>query len=151
MYRAVPPIQERADELKHLLAAERHPQPRQRLHALSLLTRGQATTRTDRARWCGVYRETVGHWLDRYAQGGLPLLLDIYIPQDKPSQLPPAVLTHLAQRLCQPHGVGSYDELRCWLQQEHGITIKYTTLANFLHRKYHTRPNVARPSHIKTP
>ncbi len=59
------------------------------------------------------------------------------------------MLATLEQRLRDPHGFGSYHEIRRWLQEEHGIVVKYKTLANFLRRNYHTHPTVARPSHIK--
>lgn len=93
MYRTIPPIQETADELKRLLPDERHPQKRQRLHALYLLASKQATSRSDVAVLLGVYRETGAPWLDRYARGGLPALLTVEVPSGKPSQLPPPVLT----------------------------------------------------------
>lgn len=149
MYRPIPPIQAAPDELKRLLHDERQPQKRQRLHALYLLASKQATSRSEVAALLGVYRETVGHWLDRYTQGGLPALLEVYVPQGKRSQLPPPVLAELEQRLRQPQGCGSYHEIRHWLQHEHGILITYKTLANVLRRTYQSHPNVARPSHIK--
>lgn len=149
MYRAIPAITETADTLKQLLKAERHPQKRQRLHALYLLASGQAKTRTEVAVLLGVYRETVGHWLDRYAAGGLTALLDISVPAGKAACLPVDVLTDLEQRLRHPQAFGSYDEIRRWLLEQHGIQIKYKTLANFLRRNYQTSPRATRRRYRK--
>ena len=153
MYRPIPTTQEAPNELKRFLHDERQPQKRQRLHALYLLARKQATSRREVAALLGGYRATVGHWLDRSTEGGFPALLEVYVPQGKRPQLPPPppVLAALEQRLRQPQGFGSYHEIRRWLHEEHSIVIKYKTWANFLRRNDQPHPKVARPRHIKTP
>jgi hypothetical protein len=96
MNNVIPRIQESADELKQLLAREHHAAKRQRLHALYLLASGQARFRGDVARLPGVDRNTVGRWLDQYAQGGLPALLTLYVPtapQETSSSWRPAATT----------------------------------------------------------
>src|SRR5918911_3100390 len=74
MYKAIPPIHETAEELKRLQKQEHHRLKQQRLHALYLLASGQAHERQEVAALLGVSRNTVGHWLDIYADGGLKAL-----------------------------------------------------------------------------
>jgi hypothetical protein len=93
MRKPVPPIRESADELKQRLKQERHPVRQQRLQALYLVASGHARYRPDVAALLGLDRNTVGHWLDRYAAGGLAALLALYIPKGKRSPLTPE---HLA-------------------------------------------------------
>lgn len=151
MYRAMPAIREEAEELKRLMRQERHPQKRQRLQMLYLVASEQAQTRTALAPLLGVNRETVGDWLRLYADGGREALLTIRTPPGKASIIPAPVVAELRERLSQPEGVASYEEVRSWLFEQHGISIKYKTLANFLHSKLKTSPKVVRPRHIKKP
>jgi transposase-like protein len=151
MYRAMPTITEDADELKRLMKQERHPLKRQRLQMLYLVASEQAQTRTALAPLLGVNRETVGDWLQLYADGGRDLLLTIRTPPGKQPTIPAPVVAELREHLSNPEGVGSYDEVRVWLFEQHGIAIKYKTLANFLHTKLKTSPKVVRPRHIKKP
>ena len=110
MNKVIPIILESADELKVFLARERHPAKHQRLHALYLLASDQARFRGDVARLLGVDRNTVGRWLDQYAQGGLPALLARYVPPGKRKPLAPEQLAQLRQRLEDPQGFASYDD-----------------------------------------
>jgi transposase-like protein len=151
MYRAMPTVTEDAEELKRLMKQERHPLRRQRLQMLYLIASSQARTRTALGPLLGVNRETVGDWLRLYNEGGCEALLTIRTPPGKAPIIPTSVVAELRERLSQPEGVGSYDEVRTWLFEQHGISIKYKTLANFLHTKLKTSPKVVRPRHIKKP
>lgn len=151
MYRAMPAVTEDADELKRLMKQERHPLKRQRLQMLYLVASEQAQTRTALAPLLGVNRETVGDWLHRYAQGGHEALLTIRTPPGPVPVLPPPVVAKLRERLSRPEGVGSSNEVRVWLFEQHGIQIKHKTLANFLYTTLHPSPKVVRPQHIKKP
>jgi hypothetical protein len=151
MYRAMPTVSEDADELKRLMKQERHPLKRQRLQMLYLVASKQAQTRTALAPLLGVNRETVGDWLQLYADGGREHLLTVRTPPGKQPIIPTPVVAELRAHLSTPEGVGSYDEVRVWLFEQHGIEIKYKTLANFLHTKLKTSPKVVRPRHIKNP
>src|SRR5687768_15896743 len=101
MNKTIPIIRESADELKQRLKHERHPAKRQRLQALYLLASGQARFRADVAQLLAVDRNTIGRWLDRYTQGGLDALLDLYVPPGKAPALQPAQLAQLQQTLQQ--------------------------------------------------
>jgi transposase len=112
MRTAFPAIPEDAETLKERLRRERDGRMRARLQMLYLLASGQAQTRQDVAQLLGVHRNTIGHWLVRYAAGGLETLLALYVPPGKPLSLPPDVLATLEQALQQPAGVASYEALR---------------------------------------
>ena len=149
MNKALPVIQESADDLKHLLTRERHPAKHQRLHALYVLATGQARFRGEVAQMLGVDRNTVARWLDQYAAGGLAALLQIYVPAGKRKPLTPAQLAHLQQRLATPEGFGSYDEARQWIADTFGVTLSYNATHKLLRYKLGAKLKVARPSHKK--
>lgn len=149
MYRAMPEVKERAEELKQAMKQERHPLKRQRLQMLYLVASEQATTRSALAPLLGVHRETVGDWLAAYAEGGLDALLTIRTPPGKTPFLPPDVVEALRAKLSQPEGVARYRDVQVWLVEQFGLDIKYKTLANFLRTKLNTSPKVVRPQHIK--
>ena len=149
MNKSIPVIHESADELKQLLSQERHPDKHQRLHALYLLASGQARFRNDVARLLGLDRNTVGRWLNQYAEGGLPALLTLYVPPGKPKPLPPDQLARLRQRLEDPQGFASYDEARQWIQDAFGVALTYNATHKLVRYKLGAKLKVARPTHIK--
>lgn len=149
MNKPIPVIHESADELKQLLARERQPTKHQRLHALYLLASGQVRFRSQVAHLLGVDRNTIARWLDQYAQGGLPALLQIYVPAGKRKPLTPAQLTQLEQQLATPQGFGSYDEARQWIADTFGVTLSYNATHKLLRYKLGAKLKVARPTHIK--
>ena len=75
MRRAIPPITEHTDELKHRLQREHDGHQKPRLQMLYVLASGQAHTRQEVAQLLGVHRNTIGRWLARYASEGLDALL----------------------------------------------------------------------------
>ncbi len=149
MNKAVPVIQESVDTLKQLLARERHPLKHQRLHTLYLLASGQARFRNDVARLLGLDRNTVGRWLDQYAHGGLPALLELYVPAGKRKPLSNDQLVHLRRRLADPQGFASYDEVRRWIHDTFGVVLSYNATHKLVRYKLGAKLKVVRPSHIK--
>ena len=149
MYKPIPAIKETADELNRLQKQERHPLKQKRLHALYLLASGQATERQHVARLLGVSRNTVGHWLDSYAEGGLTAMLTVKPLPGRVPALNEAQVTQLREALARPEGFGSYGEVQHWIASELGVTMKYNAVYNLVHDKLGARPKVARPSHPK--
>lgn len=145
VYRPLPAIDETADALKAAMKAERHPDKHQRLHALYLLASGQARTRTQVADQLGVSRETVGHWLATYTAGGLQALLTLYVPRGKQSRVTPAARADLERVLRDPDGCPSYEAMRDWLWQTHGIWYETRVLANLCRTIWGPRAKVVRP------
>jgi transposase len=149
MRNPIPPILEEVAALKERLQHEHDGHKKPRLQMLYLLASGQAHTRQDVARLLGVHRNTIGHWLALYAAGGLAALLATYVPAGKPVSLAPEVLASLEQALRRSEGFASYEALRQWVRQTHGVEVKYKTLYTLVRTRFHTKLKVARPSHTK--
>ncbi len=149
MNNAVPPIHESAAELKELLTRERRREKQQRLHALYLLASGQARSRITVASLLGVSRGTVGRWLATYAAGGLPALLDIYIPAGKVPALSPAQVAQLHAALERPEGFASYGAVQQWIADELGVKMHYHAVHKLVRYKLRGKLKVPRPVHIK--
>lgn len=149
MRTALPPITDHTDELKHRLQREHDGHKKPRLQMLYLLASRQARTRQDVAHLLGVHRNTIGRWLAIYAAGGLDALLAIYVPAGKPVSLAPAVLASLDQALQRPEGFASYEALRRWVRQTHGVEVQYQTLYALVRTRFRAKLKVPRPSHTK--
>ena len=116
---------------------------------LDLLATRQAQDRQEVARLLELHRTTISRWLAHYATGGLEALLATYSPAGKPVSLAPAVLASLEQALRRPEGFASYEALRQWVAQTHGVWIKYKTLYTLVRTRVQTTLKVPRPSHTK--
>jgi transposase len=149
MRTAIPQITERTDELKHRLQREHDSHKKLRLQMLYLLASGQAHTRRDVAYLLGVHRNSIGRWLAIYAASGLDALLATYVPAGKPIALAPGVLASLEQALYRPDGFASYEALRQWVRQTHGVEVKYKTLYRIVRTRFRAKLKVPRPSHTK--
>ena len=151
MRNAPPVIIEDVENLKQRLHHAQHGRKKPRLQMRYLLASGQAKTRRDVAKLLGVHRNTIGHWLARYATGGLEALLDLYVPPGKPVSLPPDVLAGLEQALRQPAGFASYEAVRQWVTQHDHLDVKYHTLYTIVRTRFNAKLKVPRPSHTKKP
>lgn len=146
---ALPTISESADDLKRRLRDERHPRKRQRLHLLFLIASHQVRSRSQLSHVLGITRNTVARWLASYHQGGLPALLDLYVPEGKAPTLSPLQLEQLRARLTHPDGFASYAEIQQWIHDSLGVPMKYDAVHNLVHDKLKARPKVPRLSHEK--
>ena len=149
MRTAIPPSMDHADDLRHRLQREHNGHKEPRLQMLYLLASGQARTRQDVAPLLGVHRNTIGRWLAIYASGGLDALLATYVPAGKPLSLAPAVLASLEQALRCPAGLASYEALRRWVRQTHGVEVKDKALYRIVRTRFRAKLKVPRPSHTK--
>ncbi len=151
MRNPVPPIREDETTLKERLQREHDGHRKPRLQMLYLLVTRQAQDRQDVARLRGIHRNTIGRWLARYAAGGLEALLATYLPTGKPVSLAPPVLASLENALHRPEGFASYEALRQWVRQTHGVEVKYKTLYTLVRVRFKAKRKVARPRHTKNP
>lgn len=149
MYKPIPPIRETPEELKQRRQQERHWLKQQRLQALYLLATGQAQERQQVATLLGISRNTVGRWLDRYAQDGLDGLLYLKPLPGKAPALTAEQLTRLREALAQPQGFGSYGEVQAWIANELGVEMQYHAVHTLVHDKLGARLKVPRLSHPK--
>ena len=123
MRTAIPPITECKTERKQRLRREHDSHQKLRLQMLSLLASGQAHDRQEVAHLLGRHRHTIGRWLARYAARGLHALWETYVPPGNPVSLAPAVLASLEPALRRPEGFASYEALRQWVRQTHGVEV----------------------------
>jgi transposase len=151
MRTAIPPITEPEAELKQRLRHAQDSHKKLRLQMLYLLASGQARDRQQVAHLLAVHRNTIGRWLALYAARGLEALLETYVPAGKPVSLAPEVLASLEQALHRPEGFASYEALRQWVRQTHGVEVKYKTLYTLVRVRFKAKLKVARPSHTKKP
>ena len=149
MNNAVPPLHESAEELRHLLSRERHPDKQQRLHALYLLASGQARSRTTVASLLGVSRGTIGRWLTTYAHGGLQALLAIYVPSGRVPALSADQLAQLQAALDRPEGFASYGAVQQWIADSLGVSMGYHAVYKLVRRNLRAKLKVPRPQHEK--
>jgi transposase len=149
MWQDIPPIQETVTELIEHLRTERSARRRTRLQVLYLLQSGQAQTRQEVATLVAVHRHTIGRWLTVYARAGLQAMLTLHTHSNRAPALPAPVRQALARKLGEPHGFGSYGEVQQWLQQRHGVRVKYKTLHRLVRYQLKAKLKVPRASHVK--
>ena len=149
MRTAIPPITDHTDDLKHRRQREHDGHKKPRLQLRYRLARGPAHTRQDVAHRLGVHRQTIGRWLASYAAGGLDAVLATDVPAGKPSSLAPAVLASLKQGLHSRAGFASYEALRQWVRQTHGVEVKDKTRYGIVRPRFRAKLKVPRPSHTK--
>jgi len=118
---------------------------------LDWLASGQAPTRQQVAQLLGVPRNPIGHWLARYAAGGLEALLALYVPAGTPLSLSPEGLAAIEPALRQPSGFASYEALRQWVQQTQPLEVNEHTRYTSVRSRFHAKLKVPRPSHTKPP
>ncbi len=149
MNRTMPIVIESADDLKTRFHREHNPHKRERLQMLYFIASAQATRRVQLASLLGVSRNTITRWLALYTTGGIPALLDLYVPPGKAPALTPDQLEQLRLRLAQPEGFASYGEVQHWIADTLGVDMRYHAVHTLVYDKLHARLKVARPSHEK--
>jgi len=152
MRKAMPRIPESADALQRHMNSERDLKKRQRLHALYLAASGQARQRQEIAALLGVHRHSVAGWFRAYTEGALDHALSYQRPMPPVHQrITAAALTALHDKLQDPHGFASYDQMRVWLAEEHQVALAYSSVHALVRYKLHAKPKRPRPSHTKKP
>ncbi len=149
MRKKIPEIHESVEELQSLFKSEKEPHKKQRLQALYLLQSKQAKTRLDLASFFSLHRHTIAHWLNSYEDGGLELLLTIYVSPGKPSSFTPEIKKDLKARLDDPSGFHSYGEIQQYLADQHNLHLCYSRVHDIVHYEMKSKLKTARPSHKK--
>src|SRR5512134_2015496 len=142
-------IIETAEELKHLMQAQKKPQIRERLQALYLLKSGYSNTLQDVAHCLGRAKTTIENWLTLYRKKGVLGVLAWNYKGGRPAALSEPVLAALRERLSHPRGFKSYGEIQQWLKEHYGVDIHYKTLHQTVHYKLNAKLKGARPTAIQ--
>ncbi len=142
-------IKESPKELKKLLHQQQKGRLRERIQVLYLLATKQAETALAAANLIGRAYTTVKRWLKTYRQSGIHELLKMKSGGDRRSSLPLEVLEVLEDRLKQPEGFESYEDIQIWLRETYGIERCYSTIHGMVHIHLKARPKVARPQSFK--
>jgi len=142
-------VWEDADQLCELMKQQSDNLLRMRLQMLYLLRIGSATNRLQLARLLGVSRNTIGAWLRLYERGGLAALLQLGLAPGAASSLPPHILAGMREKLAQPLGLASFQQLQHWVEQTYQIQTTYRVIHYTATQVLGARLAVARRSHIK--
>ncbi len=142
-------IKETVDELEELIKQTYDIKIKERLQALYFLKSGQITTLKALAKILLKDTSTLYRWLKQYKDGGLPKFLDIYEPKGKSSSIPADVIEKLRERLKDPLGFNSYQEIQDWLKNEHQIEVGYFVVYRVARRLLQAKPKVPRPRSSK--
>jgi len=112
-------------ELPDMIKNEKRGRFRDRLRLLWLLKSGKAETMEYAAELCGVSRHTAAEWFRRYEAFGITELLRLKTLPGRSRAVPAEVAECLKERLSEPEGFGSYDEIRIWIKDNYNPEIRY--------------------------
>jgi len=141
-------VSESLDELKSVLAKTTdYLKPRVRM--LLLIARGIAIS-AELAAKTGLSIPTILSYKKKYADGGLPALLQDKRGGDKRSGLSDDQKAQIKAKLSDPkNGLRSYGEMKAWYKTELGIDKEYHAINKYLKRNFGTKLKVGRKSHVK--
>ena len=149
MNRKLPDITESVTELKNRLRKESIGYKKERLTALYLLQSGLARHRKQVAPLIGVSRETVGHWLNAYEDGGIEQMLHRSSPPGRPPLLSETQLQALRAELDKPSGFSSYGQIQQFIADTYQVQMSYKAVYSLIHDKWKAKLKVPRKSHQK--
>ncbi len=142
-------VSESAEQLIDMIKKEKNARFRDRLRMLWFLKTGEAETMTRAAELCNVSRLAAVEWFRRYEAGGITELLHLKTVPGRSRAIPAEVAECLKERLSEPEGFGSYDEIRIWIKENHHLDIPYKTVHKTVKYYLGAGPGTPRPSHIK--
>jgi putative transposase len=136
-------------QLQKLMSEQMPNWARERLHALYLYASGTAPFKNSIARILGKDVSSIRRWFRIYEQAGLEGLLKPRDTCGRKSHIPSEVYAQLQEKLADPEGFGCYDDIRQWLEKEHGLQVGMSVVFRAVHGKLKARPKVARPANIQ--
>ena len=121
------------------------------MRAFYLYKSGTAREYEQIARELGYERHAVGQWFKIYSEKGLEACLQIDTGGNKrEAAIRGSVLEALKAKLSDPlNYFTSYKQIQQWLEEEHGISLKYEYVHKFVHRHLGAKLKVVRKSNIK--
>jgi transposase len=138
-------IQERAEDLKHLMHQQAQSWSKERVQMLYLLQSDEASSVTHAAALLGRGRIILHRWLAAYEQGGLMQLLDKQTPPGRACAIPVAAQRALEEKLSSPTGFGSYGEIQDWLATEYQHRISDNGIHKHVRYRLGAKPKCPRP------
>jgi len=142
-------VKENAEELREMMRAAKNPRIKERIRMLYCICIGKPEKVQDLAIYIGVHRQTITKWCNIYQEGGIQKLLDVYEPKGKVPVIIGEILEALKEKLSEPQGFASYEEIQMWLKNKFGKEITKRMVFIAVHDKLKARPKVARPVHHK--
>jgi transposase len=123
-----------------------------RVQALIVFKKHEVTgiSKREVAKSIGVNHNSVQNWRNLYIYGGLESLINHSKTGFKPSIISPEQEEELKVKLHNPeNGIIGYVELLAWYDERFKTKTNYSTLKNFVQRKFKTKIKTARKSHVK--
>ena len=140
------------ESLKELQVLKRKQPPhlRQRIQMLITMKRSkEAITKDGLAQALGISGQTAHTWRTNYVKRGIEGLLTFNRTHGKKSFIDEKTHKAIEQKLTDPSGgVSSYKDLQQWVSEQYLSGIKYTTLNEYVKRKFGAKLKVARKSHV---
>ncbi len=142
-------VQETLKELQ-LLKRKQPEHLRHRIQMLITMKRSKEPfTKDGLAQVLGISGQTAHTWRTNYIKGGIDGLLTFKRTHGKESLIDEKAHDAIEQKLTDPSGgVSSYKDLQHWVSEKYLSGIKYTTLNEYVKRKFGAKLKVARKSHI---
>ena len=144
-----PEITESVSELKSLIRKSPEGFQKQRLTMLYLYRSDQVKFRKEAAEILGVHRKTVGTWLSTYASEGLDGLLERSYSPGRPPQLTKEQQELLREKLQDPEGFSSYQQITDYIEETFGVKMNYHAVHTLVRYKWNAKLKVPRKSHEK--
>jgi transposase len=138
-------ILESREELEHRLDRQTTATGKERLQMLYWLKIGIVNSRQDLVKLLHKSEATITRWLGMYKSGGLTTLLEVKHAPGNPSSIPAEAVSRLIERLKQPQGFSSYEQVQQWLEQECGVTAAYHTVHSLVRYKLQARTKKTTP------
>ena len=142
-------IKESPEELEKAVKHANDGNSNERLQMLYWLKTGQVTTRRAICERLGRDEATITRWLRKYKDGGRSSLLEVKHAPGKEPIVRGKNLERLKQRLSEPVGFHSYQEIQQWLKNSLGLNIAYKTVYQLVRYSLGAKLKVPRPKSTK--
>lgn len=142
-------IKESQEELEKAVKYAYEASSKERLQMLYWLKSGQVKSRSAIAERLGRNEATITRWLRKYKDGGRAGLLEVKHAPGKEPIVSEESLERLKQRLEQPQGFHSYNQIQQWLKSELGLNIAYKTVYQLVRYSLGAKLKVPRPKSTK--
>jgi transposase len=142
-------IRESEEELRKCLQTVRDGVHKEKLQMLWWIKSGQVTQQQQIGMRLSRNTSTITRWLQKYRTGGLEALLQVKKAPGAKRKLDDEVIQSLQQRLTSEEGFSSYGAIVQWLQQEHGQTVEYGTVHQWVRYRLGGKLKVPRPQSYK--